>query len=328
MIAALPKAELHCHIEGAADPALVLEQAGKYGADVSAIIRDGAYVWHDFTSFLFAYDLAASLFRTSQDYAMLAQSYLTGLARQGAIYAEFFISIDHARSAGTDPVAYVEGLAEGIEQARAATGIEARMIAIGVRHLGPDAVVAAARWHSAHPHRLVTGFGMAGDERLFDTKDFAPAFNIARDAGFGITVHAGELTGAQTVREAMDLLKPARIGHGVRAVEDAELVRRIAAEAIVLEVCPVSNVAMRIFPDFASHPLPCLAQAGCRVTLNSDDPPFFHTSLAREYDIAHTEMGFTPAQLVEMTATAIDAAFVDGETRSRLLARCTVEGIA
>jgi adenosine deaminase len=328
MIAAIPKAELHCHIEGAADPALVLEQSQKYGVDVGAIIRNGAYVWHDFTSFLFAYDLAASLFRTSGDYAMLAQRYLDGLAQQGAIYAEFFISIDHARSSGTDPVAYIEGLAEGIELARAATGIEARMIGIGVRHLGPDAVIAAARWHSANPHRLVTGFGMAGDERLFDTRDFTPAFDMARDAGFGITVHAGELTGAQTVREALDFLRPARIGHGVRAIEDEDLVERIAAEKVVLEVCPVSNVAMQVFSDFASHPLPRLAQAGCRVTLNSDDPPFFHTSLAREYEIAHSEMGFTSAQLVAMTATAVDAAFVDGETRSRLLARCTVEGIA
>jgi adenosine deaminase len=328
MTAAIPKAELHCHIEGAADPALVVEQARKYGADVSAIIRDGAYVWHDFTSFLVAYDLAASLFRTAADYAMLAERHLTGLAAQGAIYAEFFISIDHARSSGTDPNTYVEGLAEGIGRATAATGIEARMIAIGVRHLGPDAVVATARWHRANPHPLITGFGMAGDERHFDTRDFAPAFEIARDAGFGITVHAGELTGAQTVRDSLDFLGPARIGHGVRAIEDESLVERIAAEEIVLEVCPVSNVALQVFADFASHPLPRLAHAGCKVTLNSDDPPFFHTSLAREYEIAQAQMGFTPVQLVAATATAINAAFVDGETRTRLLARCAVEGIA
>ncbi|GIL01207.1 MAG: adenosine deaminase [Alphaproteobacteria bacterium] len=318
----LAKAEIHCHIEGAAPPALVEAQARKYGADVSGIIRDGAYFWSDFTSFLAAYDLAASLFRTADDCALLAETYLASLAAEGAIYSEFFISIDHARGAGLDPADYVAGLAEGIGRARAACGIEARMIVVGLRHLGPEAVAATARWTAANRHGLVTGFGMAGDERAYHPRDFAAAFAIAREAGLGITVHAGELAGAESVRAALDHLRPARIGHGVRAIEDAALVGRIAAEGVVLEVCPASNIALKVFASYADHPLRRLDAAGCRVTLNSDDPPHFHTSLGNEYDIARTRFGYDEAALMRFTRTAIEAAFIDGETRARLLEKC------
>jgi adenosine deaminase len=158
------------------------------------------------------------------------------------------------------------------------------MIATGLRHEGPDGVERAARYIVANPHPLVTGFGMAGDERMHQPKDFAKAFDIARDAGLAITVHAGELVGAQSVRGALDHLKPARIGHGVRAIEDPALVDRLAGEGVVLEVCPGSNIAIGVFPSYEAHPFPKLRDAGVRVTLSSDDPPFFHTSLAREYE--------------------------------------------
>ena len=319
------KAEIHCHIEGAARPELVEAQAIKYGADVSAIIRDGAYVWTDFTSFLAAYDMAASLFRTAEDYALLAEDYLVSLAKDGAIYSEFFISTDHAKEAGLDPTLYVEGLAEGIARAKAATRIEARMIAIGLRHLGPQAVEATARWAAGNRHELITGFGMAGEERMHHPRDFATAFDIARKAGLGITVHAGELAGAASVAAALDHLKPSRIGHGVRAIEDPALVERIASEGIVLETCPGSNIALGVFADFASHPFRRLEEAGCRVTLNSDDPPHFHTSLAREYEIARDAFGYDEAALAGFTRTAIEAAFVDETTRRRLLTQCMAE---
>jgi adenosine deaminase len=150
--------------------------------------------------------------------------------------------------------------------------------------------------------------------------DFARAFDIARDAGLGLTIHAGEMAGAFSVRDALDHVRPSRISHGVRAIEDADLVKRIADEGVVLETCPGSNVSLQVFPDFASHPLRALHQAGCRVTLNSDDPPFFHTSLQQEYEIASQVMGFSDDEINGMTRTAIEAAFVDEATRRRLLA--------
>ncbi|TWG92437.1 adenosine deaminase [Mesorhizobium sp. J18] len=316
----VPKAELHCHIEGAAPPELVERQAQKYGKDISAFVRDGAFVWHDFTSFLATYDAAAGLFRTGEDYALLAEHYLTGLAREGALYSEIFISPDHARTAGLPPAKYTDALGEGIRRAKEKTGIEARMIVTGIRHYGPEAVEAAARFAADCRHRLVTGFGMAGEERFGDSRDYIRAFDIARDAGLGITVHAGELAGWESVAAALDHYRPSRIGHGVRAIENPDLVRKIADESVVLEVCPVSNVALQVFPDFAHHPFPQLRTAGCRLTLNSDDPPYFATSLAREYEVAAQHFGLTEGELAGITRVAIEAAFVDERTRARLLA--------
>ncbi len=315
------KAELHCHIEGAAAPELVLKQARKYGADMSAFISDGAFVWDDFTSFLAAYDASAALFRTPEDYAVLAEHYLSSIAREGAIYAEFFTSPDHAVHAGLTPQAYTEGLAAGMERAKAKTGIESRMIVTGVRHFGVESVERAARFAAKSRHPLVTGFGMAGEERFGDLADYVRAFEIAREAGLGITVHAGELEGWESVQQALDHIRPSRIGHGVRAIENPDLVRRIADEGVVLECCPGSNVALKVFASYADHPFPKLKAAGCRVTLNSDDPPYFHTSLGGEYETARTHFGMNDKDLAQVTRTALEAAFVDKKTRAELMAR-------
>ncbi|WP_048649223.1 adenosine deaminase [Nitratireductor soli] len=322
------KAELHCHIEGAASPDLVVVQARKYGVDTSSFLRDGAYIWHDFTSFLAAYDAAAGLFRTEEDYALLAEDYLTGLARDGAIYSEIFISPDHAGKAGLSPGAYADALGEGIVRARASTGIEGRMIVTGIRHFGASSVMAAARFAAGCGHRLVTGFGMAGEERFGHPRDYVGAFDMAREAGLGTTVHAGELAGWESVAAALDHIRPARIGHGVRAIENPDLVRRLADERVVLEVCPVSNVTLKVFADFASHPLPQLLAAGCRVTLNSDDPPHFHTSLAHEYAVAARVFDLDDNALAGLTRTALEAAFIDEATRAMLLRRLGDKAVA
>lgn len=314
-------AELHCHIEGAAAPELVERLALKYGADTSAFIRDGIFVWEDFTSFLAAYDFSADLFRDEDDYALLAEHYLTGLAHDGAIYSEFFTSPDHARRAGLSPAAYTNALGEGMRRAKEATGIESRMIVTGVRHFGVESVEDAARFAVECGHPLVTGYGMAGEERFGSLAEYRRAFDIAREAGLGITVHAGELAGWESVRDALDHIRPSRIGHGVRAIENPDLVRRIADAGVVLEVCPVSNIELKVFPDFAAHPFSLLRQAGCRVTLNSDDPPYFHTSLKKEHDVAATHFGMEPEELLAITQTAIEAAFVDDATREVLLAK-------
>jgi adenosine deaminase len=319
--ASLPKAELHCHIEGATPPALALSQARRYGIDTTAFIRDGAYAWHDFTSFVASYDATANLFRSEEDYALLAETYLDEIATAGAIYSELIVSPDQGEAVGIGADAYVRGLAEGAARAKAKSGIETRFLIVGIRHFGPESVVRAAEYAARKPHPLITGFNLAGEERMHRVADFSRAFDIARDAGLGITIHAGELSGAFSVRDALDHVRPSRISHGVRAIEDPGLVRRLADEGVVLEVCPGSNVALGVFADFASHPLRALWQAGVRVTLNSDDPPFFHTSLAREYAVAATEMGFSRAELLAMTRTAVEAAFVDAPTRESLLAR-------
>ena len=315
------KAEIHCHIEGAADPALVLRLAQKYGVDLNDVIRDGSYIWSDFTTFLNAYDRASTLFRTPEDYRLLAYDYFSRLADQGAIYGEVFGSSDHAAQLGIGYVDLVEAIANGIDDATADHGIEGRIIMTCIRHLGPEAAEAVAELVSANPHPKVSGFGMGGDERSFEAKDFAPAFAMAGDAGLGLTSHAGELAGPASVADTLDHLGVTRIGHGVRSIEDPGLIEKLANEQIVLEVCPGSNISLSIYQDFANHPLRKLYDAGVAITLNSDDPPYFHTDLANEYRLAAEHFGFDQVMLNQCTRTAIEAAFVDEPTRRELLKR-------
>lgn len=328
MIKELPKAELHCHIEGAAEPELVLAQARKYGVDASHTVNlESGYLWHDFSAFLKAYDFVASLFRTPEDYVLLSESYFKKLASQNAVYGEIFASPDHAARIGCSYNTLIEAIAEGINAARHDTSIEGRIVITGVRHVGPAAVEQAARLAVTNPHPLVTGFGMAGDERMNRPADFTRAFDIARDGGLALTVHAGEFDGAQSVREALDHLKVSRIGHGVRVIEDPDLVKRIVEEGIVLEVCPASNVALKVYDTMKSHPLRRLQEAGVIVTLNSDDPPHFHTSLENEYQIAVDHFGYGQEELLEFTKNAVNAAFVDGDTRKVLLEKCGFDAL-
>jgi adenosine deaminase len=317
----LLKAEIHCHLEGAAPPTLVEKQAQKYGIDSSVFLRDGNYVWTDFAEFIRCYDGVAQVFKTDEDYALLTETYLTELAAANTIYSELIISPDHGDRIGLGADAYLSGIAAGIEAAREKTGIQARIIVTGERHFGPERVIAAAEYAARSRHPLVTGFNMAGEERMGRVADYARAFDIARDAGLGLTIHAGEVCGAFSVTDALDLIKPSRVGHGVRAIEDPELVARLADTDVVLEVCPGSNIALNVYPDFASHPLLKLKEAGVRVCISSDDPPFFFTSLAREYEIASVEFGFSDAEINAMTRTSLEAAFVDEATRATLLAK-------
>lgn len=325
MINIIPKAELHCHIEGAVPVTLAKKQAGKYRINIDNIIDGEHYKWHDFTSFITTYDTVANLFKSEDDFEKLTYEYLASIARDGAIYSEIFISPDHALKAGLSPQAYFDGLAAGIDAAENEFGIISRMIIVGVRHLGAEKVQKAAEIAAARPHPYITGFGMAGDERSGHVADFTRAFDIARDAGLGITVHAGELVGAQSVKDAIDHLKPSRIGHGVRAIEDANLVKRIADEQIVLEVCPCSNISLSVFESMAQHPFKQLVDAGVKTTISSDDPPFFATDLANDYAQIANTFNYSDIEIVKFTQNAIEAAFVDNETKTKILTQLHAE---
>ncbi len=258
------KAEIHCHIEGATPPSLARQKANQYGIAIDGLITpDGeSYVATDFSGFLAAYDQVVKLFRTPADFADLSYAHFTALARQGAIYAEVFISPDQARAAGLPYADYLAGLASGLARASAGTGIIGRFIPCAIRHLGEQNAERTAREVVANPHEWVTGFGLAGDERVHRPADFVKAFAIASEAGLALTAHAGEVCGADSVRATLDALPVHRIGHGVRAVEDPGIHARIAREGIVMEVCPGSNVALGVAPDLQRHPLPQVLAAG------------------------------------------------------------------
>ncbi|MQB46144.1 adenosine deaminase [Rhizobium sp. ICMP 5592] len=317
----MKKVELHCHLEGAAPPALTQSQAERYGIDLSSHLREGRYVWHDFGSFLECFDKVSEVYKSTEDYALLAETYLAELASVGTIYSELIVSPDHGDRIGLGADAYIEGVCEGLRRAKAKFGIEARLIVTGERHFGPESVIGAALYAARSGNPLIAGFNLAGDERMLKVSDYARAFDIAREAGLGLTIHAGEVCGPFSVIDALDVVRPHRIGHGVRSIEDAELVKRLADTGVVLEVCPGSNIALGIYLDFASHPLPALLNAGVKVTINSDDPPFFHTSLATEYERAELTFGLDKATVDALTRTAIDAAFVDESTKEKLRAQ-------
>jgi adenosine deaminase len=175
-----------------------------------------------------------------------------------------------------------------------------------------------ARHAAERPHPYVVGFSMAGDEENFPAGDYAEAFEIAAAAGLGCTVHAGEWAGAHSVRAALGL-PVTRIAHGVRAIEDPALVGELAERAIVLECCPTSNVVLGVFGTFEEHPLPRLREAGVRITLGSDDPPYFGASIGGEYAVCRERFGFDDEVLRELTGTAIEAAFCDDTLKNHLI---------
>jgi adenosine deaminase len=310
----VPKAELHVHVEGAASPDLIRRIATRNDVPVpeSVFTEDGRFRWTDFLDFLNTYDAATSVIRTGEDYRDIVYEYLVKCAAEGAIYVELTASADHAADVGLSDEEHLAALAQGIDDARDASGIEGRIVMSCVRHFGPEKAREVARRTVEGPHPYVTG------EAGFPPEMFADAFSIAREAGLGLTVHAGEWGGPESVRGGL-ALGVTRIGHGVRAIEDPELVRELADRGTVLEVCPTSNVVLGLYPSYEEHPLPALRAAGVAVTLGSDDPPYWDASIGGEYQVAAERMGFDDDALREVTRTALNAAFVEEEVRQKLL---------
>jgi adenosine deaminase len=318
----VPKAELHVHLEGTAPPHLVRRIADRNGLTVpdGVFATPDRFAWRDFLDFLQTYDMAASVIRTPEDYRDITYEYLSACAAEGAIYVELIASPDHAALVGLSDEDHLNGIAAGIDDARADHGIEARILLTCIRNFGVEQAVRIARHAAERPHPYVVGFQMAGDEAGYPPGPFADAYAIAAGAGLGCSVHAGEWAGAESVRAALDL-PVTRIGHGVRAIEDPALVDEIAARGIVLECCPTSNVVLGVFPSFEEHPLPALRDAGVRVTLASDDPPYFGASVGGEYAVAVERFGWSDADLRVITRTAIEASFAEPPLRAALLAR-------
>ena len=319
--AEIPKAELHVHLEGTAPPELIRRLAERNGLPLPDGAFDGAggFRYDDFLDFLRTYDLAASVIRTGEDYRDIVYEYLASCAREGAVYVELTASPDHAALVGLSDEEHLDGIARGIDDARAEHGIEGRILISCVRNFGVERALRVARHAAERPHPYVVGFSMAGDEQNFPAGDYAEAFEIAAAAGLGCTVHAGEWAGPESVRAALEL-PITRIAHGVRSIEDPALVEELAEREIVLEVCPTSNVVLGVFPTYEEHPLPQLIEAGVRVTLGSDDPPYFGASIGGEYAIAGERMGLGDTLLREVTRTAVNAAFCE-ETLKPALTR-------
>lgn len=313
--------ELHLHLEGAAPPDFIRKLADEKRQRLDGVFdENGGYAFRDFGHFLQVYEAATSVLKTPQDYGRLVEAVAEELAAQKVIYGEVFVSPafcgDHDLAGWRD---YLAAMTEAATRAEAQHGVTMRGVVTCVRHFGPELAKKAALCAAETAGGWITGYGMGGDERMGNPGDFAWSFDLAREAELGLTVHAGEFGGPESVRQALDDLRVSRIGHGVRAAEDPALVERLAETGTVLEVCPGSNVALGLFPDWKSHPIDRLRREGVPVTVSTDDPPFFHTTMDAEYDRLADVFGWQEPEFRAINVTAAEAAFCDAETRARLL---------
>ena len=320
------KAELHVHLEGTIAPELAHKLAVRNHVSLpeGLIAPSGdRYAFDNFLHFLNVYDTLANLIRTPQDYYDLTLDYLIRNAADDVIYIEMMYSPEHAEKVSGIPSAdHVVAIEQAIRDAEAQHGIVGRILITGVRHFGPEAVIHIAQQALKHPSPYITGFGLGGDEAGFPPKLFERAYHIARDAGLGCTAHAGEFAGVKSMEDALRYLSVQRIGHGVQAIHSPEMMALLKERGIALEVCPSSNVCLGLYSNLAEHPFPKLLDAGILVSLNSDDPPFFGTTVAQEYALVQDAYDYSDAQMLDITRMALDAAFIDETTRANLLARC------
>lgn len=319
-IAELPKVELHLHHEGAAPPDFIRQLASEKKIDLSGVFdADGGYVFENFVHFLRTYEAATSVLQTPDDFARLTRAVLEESAANGVVYCESFLSPDFC--GGGDVGAwreYLHAIQEEATKAEAELGIILRGIITPVRHFGSDQAKKTAHCAVETAGHWIVGLGMGGDEGHGNQGDFAYAFDMAREAGLRLTTHAGEFGGPESVWEAIRDLNVERIGHGVRAIEDPKLVEELAERQITLECCPGSNVFLGLYPDMSSHPIARLRDAGVKVTVSTDDPPFFHTTMRREYDMLAQAFGWEEKEFRALNETALDAAFCDEDTKARV----------
>lgn len=316
----LPKVELHMHHEGAAPPAFIRGLAKEKNVDLSGIFtEDGGYAYRDFWHFLEVYEAATSVLQSPEDFRRLTLAILEESAKEGVVYAESFISPDFC--GGRDVAAFKDYLAaikDAADEAERDFGITLRGIVTCIRHFGGEVAVETAKCAQETAGDWVVGFGMGGDEKAGNQSDFKYAYDMAREAGLQLTTHAGEWNGPDEIREALDALNVTRIGHGVRSIEDLNLVERLVEEGVTLEVCPGSNVFLGVFDRLENHPIAKLRERGVKVTVSTDDPPFFRTTMTQEYEGLSRVFGWDESDFSDLNRVALDGAFCDADTKARI----------
>ena len=316
------KAEIHVHLEATITPDLCKKFAMRNNHEIPEEIFGSkyAYQWDDFYDFIKKYDIVTSVIHTPEDYYELTYEYLKECAANNVLYVEAMISSTHAKAKGMTYDSFLEGVYNASKKAEEDFGIVSRYIMNGIRHLGPESVQNTAREVLDNPHPYLVGFGLAGDELHFPPNLFVKTFDMLKEEKFPISVHAGEWDGPKNIRNAINLLHPTRLGHGVRSIEDPELVKEIIDKDIILETCPSSNIATKIYENYESHPVKTLFDQGVKVTVNSDDPPFFNATIQGEYEVME-DLGLNKDQLTSLTRNAISSSFCDENNKKKLLSK-------
>jgi aminodeoxyfutalosine deaminase len=321
-LAGLPKAELHVHHIGSASPRIVAELAARHPGTVPADEAELAryFRFEDFPHFIRIYLSVVNLVRTAEDVRLLTYEVAREMAGQNIRYAELTIT---PYLSVTDQLP-VPAFLEAIEDARLAAarelGLELRWIFDIPADFGIPAAELTAAAALDHDVPGLVGFGIGGSERGFPRSMFRPQFDRARAAGLHSVPHAGETTGPETVWDAVLNLGAERIEHGITAARDPRLLAHLAEHQITLDVCPTSNVALGVVPAMEQHPLPALVAAGVPVSINSDDPPMFGTTLNQEYAIAARRLGLDEAGVLSLAAAAVAGSFASDATKAMLRA--------
>jgi adenosine deaminase len=310
---ALPKTELHVHIEGTLEPELVFALAAKHGIALpfgSVAELRSAYRFKDLQAFLDIYYAGTDVLRDVADFHAMTSAYLRRAHADGVVHTEIFFDPQAHTARGVSLGVVMEGMTQALAEARALTGITHRLILCFLRHL--PAEDAMRTLEQALPWRdSLTAVGLDSSEVGHPPSKFAAVFERARGLGLLAVAHAGEEGPPAYIREALDLLHVQRIDHGVRCVEDPALVARLARERVPLTVCPLSNVRLRVFDRMADHNLKTLLEQGLCVTVNSDDPAYFGGYLQDNYLAVAEALSLTHAQLAQLARNSIEASFLD-----------------
>lgn len=319
LLALMPKAELHIHIEGSLEPELIFALAQRNGAaldyaDVEAL--RGAYAFTDLQSFLDVYYAGASVLLTASDFEDMAWAYLRRAAADNVRHAEIFFDPQAHTERGVRLATVVQGLARAQARARSELGVSSALILCFLRHLSEEAAFATLE-EAAPLRESFIGVGLDSSEKGHPPEKFARVFERCGKLGLHRVAHAGEEGPPAYISAALDVLGVERIDHGVRCLEDRALVERLARAQVPLTVCPLSNVKLCVFPTLAAHNLPQLLEAGLRVTVNSDDPAYFGGYVNANYVESFAALPLDAGHAYRLARAGFEASFLDERAKAR-----------
>jgi adenosine deaminase len=324
----IPKAELHLHVEGTLEPELAFALAARNGvalpfADTEELRE--AYAFSDLQSFLDLYYRLMSVLRTERDFTELAEAYLLRAETDGVRHAEIFFDPQAHTARGVPFATAVDGLHAALARSRERHGITTGLIMCFLRDQSVESAAATLREAEAHLDKII-GVGLDSAEVGHPAAPFAAVYARAAELGLRRVAHAGEEGPASNVSEVLDVLHVERVDHGIRALEDPELVERLRAARIPLTVCPLSNVRLRAVDHLGFHPLRRMLEAGLVATVNSDDPAYFGGYVQENYEGVTAALELTDDQLFTLARNSFEAAFLDEATRAAYLAEVDAYG--
>jgi aminodeoxyfutalosine deaminase len=318
-ILSLPKAELHLHLEGSVEPSTLLELRQRHGMEGATLAEvEQLYSYKDFAGFLSAFKDVTGHLRTPEDYELITYRLLERLKRQNVLHAEVTVSVGVCLWRKQDFSAIFEGLERGRQRGEKDFGVSVLWIFDAIRQFGAEKAQNVLELAIQFRDRSVAAFGIGGDEAAGPPEWFTGVYPRAAEHGLHLTAHAGESVGPDSIWGALNL-KVERIGHGLTAGQDAELVEELAERQIPIEICVTSNLRTGCCPELAQHPVRRYFDQGLMLTLNSDDPAMFRTSLVEEYALAQEAFGFTDEHLRELARNSFEASFLAPEKKIAFL---------